>query len=505
MNLAEWLRSAARLKPDAPALLEGEALRADYAGVARRAAALAEGLRGRVGLTPGARLGIFLENRPDYLVVLFAAWWAGAAVVPINRKLHPREAAWILGHAEAAAVVTDASDLDAPCPAIGLEDLPALERAAGAGRPRPRADDDLAWLFYTSGTTGRPKGVMLSHLNLAACALCYPLDVDPPAATDAALYAAPASHGQGLYSLVNLRAGARHVFPESRGFDPDEILALAPRLGDVTFFAAPTMVRRLVDAAQRRGAHGQGLRTIIYGGGPMYLADIEEAVALMGPRFVQIYGQGESPMTITALSRALVADRTHPDWRARLASVGVAQSCVELAIAGEAGGVAPPGADGEILVRGPQVMRGYWRDEDATAKALRDGWLRTGDVGRLSEDGFLTLTDRAKDVVISGGTNIYPREVEEAILDHPAVHECSVVGRPHPDWGEELVAFATPRPGATLEPAEIDRFLLERIARFKRPKVWRVVDALPKNAYGKVLKTDLRARLAAERDDAEIS
>jgi long-chain acyl-CoA synthetase len=190
--------------------------------------------------------------------------------------------------------------------------------------------------------------------------------------------------------------------------------------------------------------------------------------------------------------------RSHPPDS--VASVGVAQSCVDVAIAGPEGGFAAPDADGEILVRGPQVMLGYWRNPEATEATLSGGWLRTGDIGRLSADGFLTLTDRAKDVVISGGTNIYPREVEEALLEHADVHECSVVGRPHPEWGEELVAFVAPRPGATVTPAGLDAFLLQRIARFKRPKVWRMVEALPKNAYGKILKTELRARLAEESD-----
>ena len=498
MSLATWLAAAARLRGDAPALLTGERLDADYATFARRAAGLGAAFAARFGVGPGDRVGLFLKNRTEYLEILFGAWWAGAAVVPINAKLHPKEAAWILEHAGARLVVADDPALAPPCPALDVAEIRRLRDTEGAETPVPRGDQDLAWLFYTSGTTGRPKGVMLSHLNLMAMSLCYPVDVDPVAPRDAALYAAPMSHGAGLYALIHVRMGVRHVVPDSGGFDPADILALAPRLGEVSFFAAPTMVRRLVDAARAAGGDGGGIKTVVYGGGPMYVADIEEAVAAMGPRFVQIYGQGESPMTITALSRALVADRAHPSWRARLGSVGVAQSCVGLAIAGPEGGFAAPGEDGEILVRGPQVMTGYWRDPEATAETLRDGWLRTGDVGRLDADGFLTLTDRAKDVVISGGTNIYPREVEEAILEHQAVHECSVIGRPDPDWGETLVAFVTPRPGAALDPADLDAHLLARIARFKRPKAWRVVEALPKNAYGKILKTALRARLAEE-------
>jgi acyl-CoA synthetase (AMP-forming)/AMP-acid ligase II len=265
-------------------------------------------------------------------------------------------------------------------------------------------------------------------------------------------------------------------------------------------FAAPTMVRRLVEQARHEGADGDGIRTIVYGGGPMYVADIEDAVARMGPRFVQIYGQGETPMTGTALSRGLIADRAHPRWRERLGSVGVAHSCVELRIADADGKALPAGETGEILVRGASVMLGYWRNPRATADTLRAGWLWTGDVGALDADGFLTLKDRSKDVIISGGANIYPREVEEVLLLHPAVREVSVVGRPSREWGEDVVAFIVLAAGATLDPAGLDRHCLQHIARFKRPKSYVAAAELPKNNYGKVLKTELRARLAADAD-----
>jgi long-chain acyl-CoA synthetase len=215
----------------------------------------------------------------------------------------------------------------------------------------------------------------------------------------------------------------------------------------------------------------------------------------MGDRFVQIYGQGESPMTITALSRSQLADRNHPRHAQRLASVGVAQSMVEVRVAGADGNPLPCGEIGEVMVRGDTVMQGYWNNPQASAAALRDGWLLTGDVGSLDGDGFLTLRDRSKDVIISGGSNIYPREVEEVLLLHPAVREVSVVGRPHPDWGEEVVAFVVAAAQAAPEPAELDALCLQHIARFKRPKVYRFVDALPKNNYGKVLKTELRRLL----------
>jgi long-chain acyl-CoA synthetase len=383
---------------------------------------------------------------------------------------------------------------------LGVEggDLSALRRHGGLAAPHPRGREDLAWLFYTSGTTGKPKGVMLSNGNLHAMAFSYFVDVDEVRASDAALYAAPLSHGAGLYNVMHVLRGSRHAVPESGGFDPDEILALGAALDGVSMFAAPTMVRRLVDRAKATGGDGRGLRTVVYGGGPMYAADIEEAVAVMGPRFVQIYGQGESPMTITALARELVADRAHPRWRERLASVGRAHSCMEVRVVDEAGRDLPAGETGEIVARGSPVMLGYWRNPEASARTLRDGWLWTGDMGALDADGFLTLKDRSKDVIISGGTNIYPREVEEVLLQHESVAEVSVVGRPSAEWGEEVVAFVVAKPGLPVDAAALDRLCLDQIARFKRPKAYIVLSELPKNNYGKVLKTELRARLQAD-------
>jgi long-chain acyl-CoA synthetase len=333
---------------------------------------------------------------------------------------------------------------------------------------------------------------MLSHGNLVAMSLCYLADVDTARPEDAILYAAPISHGAGLYNFIHVRVGARHVVPASGGFDPGEVLDLGKQLGSVAMFAAPTMVRRLVDAAKARGESGEGLRTIVYGGGPMYLADIRDALATMGQRFVQIYGQGESPMTITALSRDWHAATDHPRYLERLASVGTAQSVISVRITDAEGRELPAGETGEIEAKGATVMLGYWNNPSANAETLKDGWLRTGDVGRLDQDGFLTLSDRSKDVIISGGTNIYPREVEEALLTHPDVREVSAIGVADPEWGEIVVACVVLEPGAAAVDATLDAHCLASIARFKRPKRYVYLDALPKNNYGKVLKTELR-------------
>jgi long-chain acyl-CoA synthetase len=509
MNVAEWLAASARLRPDAPALLSGVTIEADYAGFARRAAAIGAGLSRHHGIQPGERVALFMTNCTQYLECLYGIWWAGAVAIPINAKLHGREAMWICENAGArlvlvsddtvSALMQAAGDLPDPLRMLSVdsENYGRLRNGDGTAAPLPRETNDLAWLFYTSGTTGRPKGVMLSHGNLVAMSLCYLADVDRVTSDDAALYAAPLSHGAGLYNFIHVRMGARHVIPVSGGFDPDEVLTLGKQLRNVAMFAAPTMVRRLVDAARKRGENGEGLRTVVYGGGPMYLADIRDAISVMGQRFVQIYGQGESPMTITALPREWHADTGHPRYLDRLASVGFAQSVMSVRITDKDGRPLPSGETGEIEAKGPAVMLGYWNNPKANAETLKDGWLRTGDVGRLDEDGFLTLSDRSKDVIISGGTNIYPREVEEALLTHPDISEVSVIGLADPEWGETVVACVVLREGAAADDAGLDAHCLNAIARFKRPKRYVYLDALPKNNYGKVLKTSLRDLLAA--------
>jgi long-chain acyl-CoA synthetase len=259
------------------------------------------------------------------------------------------------------------------------------------------------------------------------------------------------------------------------------------------------MLKRLAGGGALAAADLSHLKTIIYGGAPMYLADLEEALGVFGPRLAQIYGQGETPMTITALSKADHADRDHPRWRDRVQSVGFPRTDVEVRVVDDADRELPAGEIGEVVVRGDVVMAGYLNQPEATAETLRGGWLHTGDVGSFDADGYLTLRDRSKDLIISGGMNIYPREVEEALLRHPGVRAAAVVGRPDPEWGESVVAFVVAAGDGTPPPAEdLDRTCLQAIARYKRPKDYRFVEALPTNNYGKVVKRDLRERLRAE-------
>lgn len=504
MNFAEWLLRTAARTPDAPALMKGDKVVASYADFARSAAAIGVALQ-QSGIEKGDRVALFMTNRTEYLETLYGIWFAGAVAVPINAKLHPKEAAWIMADSGSrSAFVSDdvageikaetVTGLTARISVDGSE-FNAMRSTAPMAEPVEMSSDDLAWLFYTSGTTGKPKGVMMSCGNLMAMTLSYFVDVDTVEPQDAILYAAPMSHGAGLYNFMHVLRGARHVVPDSGGFDAAEILDLAPLLKNVSMFAAPTMVRRLVDAAKSRGRSGEGIKTIVYAGGPMYLADIIEAVDVIGPKFVQIYGQGECPMAITALTRTDVADRTHDRWRARLASVGMAQSVVRVRIVDRDGRELPRGETGEIVVKGTTVMLGYWQNTEATANTIRDGWLWTGDMGQMDDDGYVTLQDRSKDMIVSGGSNIYPREVEEVLLTHPNVREVAVVGRPDAEWGEVVVAFVAPHPNAAVDPQELDALCLSQIARFKRPKDYVLVANLPKNNYGKVLKTELRKRL----------
>ncbi len=500
MNVARLLVDTARRHRELPALADGEDRVATYGEFAARAATLAAGLQSLHGVKRGERVVIFMANSTSYLEVLFAAWIAGLVAVPVNAKLHYRELAYILEQCAAAVCVVDeehaetaesaASEVSSKAHVVRSDSASFM--AGSAVDPAVCDPNDPAWLFYTSGTTGRPKGAILTHRNLLAMTLNYFCDMDQVEPGEAIVHAAPLSHGSGLWALPHVAKGSVHVMPRSGGFDPPELLALLQTYSDVSMFAVPTMLTRLVNHVIDHGGDTSHLKTITYGGSPMYVADMLTALATIGPKFVQLYGQGESPMTITGLSRADHVNRDHPHYRDRLASVGTVRTGCEVAVVDSNDVELPPGEIGEVVVRGDTVMSGYWDDPQATADALRGNWLHTGDMGAFDADGYLTLKDRSKDLIISGGSNIYPREIEEVLLTHPAVREAAVVGRQHADWGEEVVAFVVASaPGAVTED-ELDTMCLGAIARFKRPKRYVFVDALPKNSYGKVLKRELR-------------
>lgn len=506
MNIALWLERAARRCGDLPAVARGGSVVLTYGSMGRRCAGLASAIR-RWNLKVGDHVAVVARNHVSYVETLFAIWWAGLVAVPINAKLHPKEIAWILENASARAVFVSA-DLEAELGALELskvtelvafgsetyEALTRLEPDAVA----PRAAEDLAWLFYTSGTTGRPKGAMLSHRNLIAMSLAHLTDVDPTRRGDVLIHCAPLSHGSGLLCPPHVAQMGINVVPESGAFDAAEMIGLVERWRNASFFAPPTIVRRLVDAAA--DLDETAFRTIVWGGAPMHVADTIAALDRFGPCLAQIYGQGETPMTITALNKEDVGNRAADNWAERLASAGTARSVVEVRVADTGDDPVGPGEPGEVLVRGDTVMPGYWLQPEASEATLRNGWLHTGDIGVLDAEGYLTLKDRSKDVIISGGANIYPREVEEVLVSHPAVGEVSVIGRPDAEWGEIVVAYVV----GTATSAELDELCLEHMGRFKRPKDYVFMSALPKSNNGKILKTELR-ELDARRHSAGTS
>jgi len=506
MNIAHLLLGSAREFRDLPALARGTAPHLTYRELWRKVSVMSMHLSTRFGLERGNRVAIAMTNCVEAIEAMYAVWHAGLCAVPMNAKLHAREFAFILENSGARLCFVT-SDL-AQTIAEAAKEAPALReivdvatrsyRFMEVGDPTAVAEaeaTDPAWLFYTSGTTGRPKGATLTHRNLLAMTMNYFADVDRPPPGGSIVHAAPISHGSGLWNFAMLARGSVQVFPESGRYEVPETVALMNRWPECSIFLAPTMVKRLIEHGSVSDLGPAALRLITYGGAPMYVADLKRALDLLGNKLAQLYGQGESPMTITHLSREMHADRGHPRWEERLASAGRPDSCVAVKVVDEAGRALPVGEVGEIVVKGDTVMAGYWNDPEATARALRDGWLWTGDVGAFDEEGLLTLKDRSKDMIISGGSNIYPREIEDVLNLHPAVAECSVVGRPHPEWGEEVVAFVVARDGKALAPSELDKLCLDNIARFKRPKDYRFIEALPKNNYGKILKTELRKLL----------
>lgn len=505
MNIALQLLNRARQYPGSPAVTDAARTRsfAEFADtVSRMASSLSQ-----AGLEPGDRVLVWMENGVEIIETLFACWIAGLCVVPVNPKLHGLEVAHILADSGAQTIFASESFVPAIQEHLALGERGLRLLVAGSHEYAQLADAPVrschsalatepAWIFYTSGTTGFPKGATLTHRNLFFMAMAYYSDIEQVHPEDTMVHAAPLSHGAGQYMIPHLIGGGHQVILSR--FDVDHVFEIMQTYQRVSMFAVPTMVTRLVTHAREMGGKAvPNLRTLIYGGAPMYVADLLEALDLFGPRLYQLYGQGETPMTISGLNQIEHVGPGDERHQARLGTCGVARTGVQIRVVDTEGRDTATGEPGEIIVRSDCVMSGYWNNPEASATALRDGWLWTGDIGALDNAGYLTLQDRSKDMLISGGSNIYPREIEEVLLRHPAVVECSVIGRPHKDLGEEPVAFVVLTEGSQVDAAELEALCLEHIARFKRPRHYRFVPELPKSSYGKILKTELRRWLAA--------
>lgn len=511
MNVAHFLLKSSCRKPHAVAWRYGEQ-HATYAEVTERVSRIAGALEA-TGLQRGDRIALVIPNRPELLEMLFACWWGGYVAVPVNWHLHPQEIDFILRDSGAAAVLVSKETRDvlnhrpvgSSLMAIDVDlvedDAASWARLTTSGSSSPIADVDaaeLAWLFYTSGTTGRPKGAMLSHRSLVNLTFNFFSDIDGVQPDSVFLHAAPLTHGSGLYLLPSIARAATNVISPSHSFDPDQYLDLVEtHRATHGAFLASTMLKRIVESRRARSSDDlSSLKLVVIGGGPIYEADLREAVDVLGPIVVQMYGQGEAPMTIAVMPPAELHRALNLGRDDRLLSCGRPYDGVAVRIVSPGGSEVPAGLDGEVWVRGDVLMSGYWKNESATAAALVDGWLRTGDIGHFDDEGFLYLTDRAKDVIITGGSNVYPREVEEVLMKHPAVQEAAVVGVPDAEWGEAVTAYVVLRDSRDVTEADLIEFTRAHVASFKKPRRVLRVDALPKNPSGKVLRRELRVQPA---------
>ena len=515
MDVGHLLTRAAHRWPDRPAWLEGDVvvtLREAETRVNRLAHALIA-----LGARRGDRIGMLTPNCRQGLETLLAPMKAGCGVVPMNIRLHPSEHQHMLDDSGARILVYH-EDFRAHLATIRgslktVERFIVIGRGDGAdlgfeevqaGRPAappevPIEADDLAWLFYTSGTTGRPKAAMLTHRSLLAMVQLFLLDLNPARETDVLLHAAAITHGSGVSIFHHIARGAASAFPPTRSFEPRRIFEAIRRFRVTTMFLAPTMIHMLTTS----GVHGEydlsSLHTVFYGGGPMYVEQQQAAVRTFGPIFCQLFGQGEAPMVCTTLPKEEHLAGDDPVKLRRLGSAGRETVGMRVRVVDDDDRDVPPNTPGEIIVRGDIVMKGYWNQPDASAETLRNGWLHTGDVGHLDEDGYLFITDRKKDMIISGGANIYPREVEEVICAHPAVHEVAVIGVPDAKWGESVKAVVVLRAGARTTAAELVEHCQRNLASYKKPSSVDFLAELPKNAYGKILKRELREQYWAGR------
>jgi acyl-CoA synthetase (AMP-forming)/AMP-acid ligase II len=507
MNFATLLVKAARQHPDQIAIRYGARVWT-YREFADRAARFGTALTG-LGLRPGDRVALVQRNGPEYLESFWGAIMAGLTVVPINMRLHPKEILYILNNSRASALVHtdefndglagiagDALSVTArisTAPSTGELDYEQLVTAATPmDGPADREQTDPCWLFYTSGTTGRPKGVMWTHRMMMLLVMGYLADLYSMESDDVVLHAAPLSHGCGVVALASVARGAENIIFDSPSFDPPAVFELVQRHGITNIaFLAPTQIVKLLDQFEPDTYDQSSLRCVVYGGGPMYLEHLQEAMEIFGPIWVQIFGQGETPLTCSYLSA-----RDHLRfWRAgdeRLGSAGVSRTGIEMHICDDDDQLLPPNTVGEIVVRGDFVMPGYWENQEATDETLRSGWLHTGDIGRIDEHGYLYILDRSKDMLVSGGNNIYPREVEEVLLSHPSVAECAVIGIPDDYWGESVHAIVVSESGAQASAEDLIAHCAQNLASYKKPRSVEFRDDLPKNAYGKILKRELR-------------
>ena len=511
MNLGHFLAQTAAKYPDAPAMIRGAETRT-FAQMDRRVCAVCAALSQR-GVGKGDRILVQSRNSFAMFEAMFAAWRLGAVLVPVNFRLTPDEVAYIAdnagvsvliydeafrGHRDAvAAAVTLSVTVCLGAPAAGEADWEGL--AAGEGTfPDAAVDrDDPCWFFFTSGTTGHPKAAVLTHGQMGFVIVNYLADLFPDLRhdTDRSLVVAPLSHGAGIHQIAQVARGVGSVFPAGERFDGGEVMGLIERHRITNAFTVPTILKTMAEHPAAAEHDTTSLRHLIYAGSPITRVDQRRALAVFGKSIVQYFGLGEVTGNITVLSAQEHDEDDALHAGGRIGTCGTARAGMQVQIQDDEGRAVAPGETGEICVTGPAVFAGYWNNDEANAKAFRDGWFRTGDLGHMDEAGYLFITGRASDMYISGGSNIYPLEIEEKLATHPDVREVAVVGMPDEKWGEVGVVALVPHDPGTFDVAAFEAWMASVIARYKLPRRVVLFEELPKSGYGKVTKKLVRAAI----------
>lgn len=509
-NLAHFLSRNARRLGDRPAIIWDEKV-ITWAELDQRVSALAAAMKERFGIVPGDRVLVQSPNNNEITEIMLACWRAGAVWVPSNYRQSPAEVAYLGEKAEATLMFCEEGFPDHA--RVARETIPGLANVVCIGRGFGTAYDDLiaefigvqvenadvdrddpSWLFFTSGSTGRPKAVVLTHGQLTFTALNHLNDLMPATGPeDVSLVVAPLSHGAGMHQLTQIAAGAASVLLPSGKFDPAKAWELVERYKVTNAFTVPTIVKMLTEHPSVDEFDHSSLRYVIYAGAPMYREDQKHALRKLGPVLVQYFGLGEVTGAITVLPRQ---DHHMEDGpQARIGTCGIERTGLHVTIQDDEGRILAPFETGEICVAGLAVFAGYYKDDGANAKAFRNGWFRTGDLGHMDAEGYVYITGRSSDMYISGGSNVYPREIEEILLTHPEISEVAILGAPHPRWGEVGLAVCVRTPGASVKGEDLAAMLEGRLAKYKLPHNYIFLDEMPKSGYGKITKKLVREEL----------
>ncbi|MGB7589244.1 MAG: long-chain fatty acid--CoA ligase [Solirubrobacterales bacterium] len=502
LNLASLLVDSAGRLADGPAIRLGD-VELSYADLDDRSARLATLLREH-GVKRGDRVGVMLPNVPEFPIAYYGVLRAGATVVPMNVLLKRREIAFYLEDSGAKLLLAwhgftgeareGAADAGAELVEVEPEEFAAtLQGLEPTFDVVDTADDDIAVILYTSGTTGKPKGAELTHANLSRNAEISSRTTCEVGDGDVVLGALPLFHsfGQTVGMNASLRVGACLTLVPK--FDPGEALETMQRDRVTHFYGVPTMFGALLHHPERDRFDTSSLRTCITGGASMPVEVLRGFEEAFGCIVLEGYGLSET---------SPVASSNHPGMERKPGSIGTPIEGVEMRVVDEDDNPLPQGEVGEIVIRGHNIMKGYWQRPEATAEAMRGGWFHTGDMAKTDEDGYFYIVDRKKDLIIRGGYNVYPREVEEVLYEHPKIREAAVVGVPHDEWGEEIGAAIVLHEGEELSPEEVSAFVKDRIAAYKYPRVVWFIDELPKGPTGKILKREIQVPTAVAQADS---